>query len=228
MKSLLFVAAMALVSSPAISQCNPFFNFKKGASWEMESFNAKGKSEGSSRYEVVSFEKSAGDYQATVALKVMDKKEKELMDSELELKCEGGVLHYDMRKFFPKESMAAYSDMDAEMTGDNLEYPSDLSVGDELKDAKLTMSISGEGMPFKMNFTMEIMDRKVEAKESITTAAGTFECYKITSTMNMKTVRNFRSKGIEWIAPGKGVVRTESYNGNGKMLAYSELKSFND
>ncbi len=228
MKSFLFTCILVSLSFFSYSQCNPYFVLKQGASWEMESFNAKGKTQGSSHYEVKSLSQSGDNFDAVIDFKIMDKKDEEVMNSELEIKCEGGTLHYDMRRFVPQQSMEAYSKMNIEMTGDNLEYPSNLSVGDVLNDGKLLMSITGEGMPFDMNFTVEIKERKVEGKETITTAAGTFECYKISSITETKTLGTIRAKSVEWIAPGKGVVRTESYNRGGKMVGYSEMVSYKE
>lgn len=228
MKSLLLTCIIAFTAGISYSQCNPYFVLKEGAKWEMQSFNAKGKSQGSSHYQVKNLSTSGSNYEAVIDFQIMDKKDKEVMTSELEIKCEGGTLHYDMRRFVPQQSMEAYGNMNIEMTGDNLEYPSNLSVGDQLKDGKLNMSITGEGMPFDMNFVVEITDRKVEAKEKITTSAGTFDCYKITSITSTKTIGNIKAKSVEYIAPGKGVVRTEAYSRNGKMMSYSEMVSYSE
>lgn len=228
MKILLLSFILLSFTSLSYAQCNPYFMLKEGATWEMSSFNAKGKPQGSTKYNVKSLEQSGDNFEAIIDFQIKDKKNEEIMDSELDLKCENGTLHYDMRRFIPQQSMEAYGKMDMEITGDNLEYPSSLSVGDDLKDGMLNMKISGEGMPFEMNFKIEIKDRKVEAKESITTPAGTFDCYKISSVTSTKTIANIESKSVEWIALGKGVVRTESYNRGGKMVNYAELTSYSE
>lgn len=75
----------------------------------------------------------------------------------------------------------------------------------------------------KMNMTMEMVDRKVEGKESLTTSAGTFDCYVISYTTEMKMGLNTMFKNKEWIAEGVGMVKSENYNKNGKLMGYSEL-----
>ncbi len=65
---------------------------------------------------------------------------------------------------------------------------------------------------------MNVTDRKVEAKEAVTTTAGTWDCYKISfkSKMVIKmTVIGIplNLSGTEWYAPGVGVIKTESKNG---------------
>lgn len=228
MKTVVLLFLLVSFTSLSYAQCNPYFELKEGASWEMSSYNAKGKPQGSTFYKVKSLEQSGDEFSAVIDFQIMDEKKKEVMTSELDLTCEDGTLHYDMRRFIPQQSMEAYGQMDMEITGDNLEYPKSLSVGDELKEGRMNMKISGEGMPFEMNFKIEVKDRKVEAKESITTPAGTFDCYKISSITSTKTIGNIEAKSVEWIAPGKGVVRTESYNRGGKMMGYSELTKYTE
>ncbi|MEQ9168598.1 MAG: hypothetical protein RLO12_20235, partial [Fulvivirga sp.] len=93
-----------------------------------------------------------------------------------------------------------------------------LSVGMSLNDASLKMSGS---IPFKME--VNIVNRKVEGKESITTPAGTFECYKITYTINTKSIMSMETTGADWIAKEIGMVKSENYNKNGKLQGYSLL-----
>lgn len=65
---------------------------------------------------------------------------------------------------------------------------------------------------------MLINDRKVEGQESVTTPAGTWDCFKISykCKMGVKTGPinipiNF--EGTEWYAPGFGIVKTQSKYG---------------
>ena len=87
----------------------------------------------------------------------------------------------------------------------------------------MEMVISSNGMKmFTMNF--KITERKVEAQESITTAAGTFECYKLSQKTNTKI--SFMDKtytSIAWYAPEIGSVRSETYSESGKLEGYRVL-----
>ena len=77
-----------------------------------------------------------------------------------------------------------------------------------------------------MNISVDMLNRKVDKKESITTPAGTYDCFALSydSEMKMGMKMNFKIK--EWISEGVGVVKSESYNKNGKLMGYSELTSF--
>jgi hypothetical protein len=63
----------------------------------------------------------------------------------------------------------------------------------------------------------------VDAIEDVTTPAGTFNCVKISYDIETKTFMTMRASGIEWYAKDVGVVRSESYNGKGKLTGYSVL-----
>ena len=77
-----------------------------------------------------------------------------------------------------------------------------------------------------MTMKFDIKNRKVEKKESITTPAGTFVCYKVTYDMDMKVLMRRSMKTAEWLAPGVGVVKTETYNQKGELEGYTELTKF--
>jgi hypothetical protein len=97
-----------------------------------------------------------------------------------------------------------------------------MKVGDDLKDATLDMTIDNSGM--KQTVNMVTSNRKVEAKESITTTAGTWDCFKISykSKITIKTMGMgipFNIEGFEWFAPGFGIVKTESKHGGTAITA---------
>ena len=77
-----------------------------------------------------------------------------------------------------------------------------------------------------MNMNISISNRKVEAAENLTTPAGTFECYKISCDVAIKMMINVKTKSIEWYAKGVGMVKSESYNTDGKLMGSNVLTSF--
>jgi len=74
-----------------------------------------------------------------------------------------------------------------------------------------------------MNMTISITNRKVEAVENVTTPAGTFECYKISYDIATKMMINVKMKGTEWYAKNVGLVKSESYNNDGKLMGSNLL-----
>jgi len=211
--------------SLSFAQCNEFYQLENGSEWELESYNAKGKLTGKNQQKVTSYTPSGSGYTATVHSVMVNDKGKEQFKSDLEMKCEGGTFYIDMRNFITEEQMKSLGNYETKVEATNLEVPSKLSVGQTLKDGTITITAVGAGIP--INLTVNITNRKVAGQESITTPAGTFNCYKITSDMNIENQMGINMKfnfsTIEWLAPKVATVKSESYNKSGKLVGYTVL-----
>ena len=222
MKSKIVILVCALfVSFYATSQnaCTTFFPFKKGVQFEITSYNPKGKKESVATYKVLTIENNI----ATIETNLSDEKGKDITTSTFQVTCNGTSISIDFKSLMNAELMKQYKDIDVEMSGTNIEFPTDLKVGQTLKDANLKMVMDMGGM--KMNMTVDITNRKVNAKESITTPAGTFNCYALSSNSETKMGIKMSFEIKEWVAEGIGVIKSETYNKNGKLMGYTELTS---
>jgi len=216
---LLFSTIVISFFASAQDACNAYYPFKEGVKFELTNYNKKEKKESSVKYHVSKIDGNT----ATIEAKVVDNKDKEITTTSYNVTCEGNTISIDFKSMINPDMLKQYKDMDIEFSGTNIELPNDLDVGKKLKDANMVMSINMGGMT--MNMTMDIVNRTVETKESITTPAGTFSCFVISyeSQVKMGIKTSFTIK--EWIAEGVGVVKTESYNKKGKLMGYSELTS---
>ncbi|UII33054.1 DUF3108 domain-containing protein [Fulvivirga ulvae] len=214
-----FVILIVIILSfgKGFTQCNPFYNLKEGSKWELTSYNAKDKVTGRQVNELRSLEESSNGWVATIYFQSFDKKDDLVYEKEVELECEDGIIKMDMERFIPEESLQAFKDMNMTVEVDNLEWPSDLSVGKTLDDGAITLS--GDFL----NMKVDVTDRRVENKEKITTPAGTFDTFKVSYNVKMKMMMSRESKAIDYIAEDVGIVRSESYNGNGKLMGYTLL-----
>lgn len=105
-----------------------------------------------------------------------------------------------------------------EIEGSMPSYPASLSVGQVLN-----YSFSMKTMGVK---TTTSGKNTVAAKESVTTAAGTFDCFKIEGEVSTKALlQTTKIKTTSWIAEGIGAVKTETYDGKGKLQMSMELVS---
>lgn len=217
----LFLSFLSFSFIQSFAQCNEYYPLRDGLEWEYQSFNAKGKLQGTQNQKVKKFESTSDGFTATVAFDYNDEKGKDVMDGDLEMVCKEGVFYFDMRKFIPAEQMKAMGDVELQVESDNLEYPSSLSAGQSLKDGSVTMTAISSSIPMKI--TVDIVDRKVEGKETITTPAGTFETFKITSKSIVKNqmgiTMTFEFDNVEWLAKEVGVVKSESFR-KGKSNGY--------
>ena len=215
-----FLLSLVVVVGSSFAQCNPYYIMKVGSKWEITNYNAKGKFQGKQLNEVKAMETTGTGWSTTLGMKLYDKKNEMVYDKDIDMACDNGTVVLDMTRMISEEQMQAYKDMNMKIDMDNIEIPEKLEAGMVLNDGSVT--ISGD-MP--MNITVNITDRKVEGKETITTPAGTFECFKITYSVSTKMVMNIKSTGADFIAQGVGMVRNETYNKSGKLTGYSELTS---
>jgi len=228
MRPSLVVILFFLSITSGISQCNEYYQLSNGSEWEMESYNAKGKLTGKQTQKVTDFSSGANSFSAIVHSVIFDQKNKEVMQGDLKFDCKDGTMVVDMRNFINEEQMKAFQNYEMKIESDNLEIPNSLSVGQTLKEGTITITTSNS--PILMNMSVKITDRKVVGKESITTPAGTFECYKITSKSTVNTKMGigmtFNYTTVEWLAPKVAVVKSESYR-NDKLQGYTLLTKRN-
>ena len=121
--------------------------------------------------------------------------------------------------------MEMLKNYEVEVKMDELEVPDKLEVGQKLKDASAHITTKNSPIPIKIDF--DITDRLVAGKQSVPTPAGTFECFKITYNTHLKMMMmNSNFKTVEYVAPKVGVVRTESFRENGKVIGYTLLTTY--
>lgn len=228
MKKLFIILFVTFFSNSILfGQCgNEFFTFTEGTEWEMSNYDRKGKLQMKTRSKIISVTERGGEVFIEVQATAEDDKGKpvEMMSNTFNMSCKDGVITMDFSQFVPSESFESMPDAEVTFSGDNLEYPSSLRVGQTLKDANVNISIRSV---ISMNMNFIITDRVVMGKESLTTSAGTFDCFKINSSTQMKTkMINSEFSSVDWIAKDVGTVRTESFNKKGRSQGYSELTYF--
>lgn len=235
MKNLLFIGICVAFAIPSQlkAQCNPYFDYDKGTSLTLTSYSAKGKEEASQKMTFVDKIVSGSKETLKTDITLYDKKGKEIFTNQIEMVCEDGVFRMDLSRFAPP-GMEQVEGMSISYEGEGVTIPSELSVGKSLPDGNFSMKVISDNPALSGMMggtTVAITDRKVVAKESLTTPAGTFDCFKITaktavSTKMMGMTRTMETSSIEWISKEVGMVRTESYDKNDKLSSYTELTAF--
>lgn len=219
-----FLLLLALFSTGSMfgQNCEAFYPFKKGAVIETQSFNPKGKLTGWARQTILDVQHGTNSAAVLVKSETFDPKGKEQAAQELTMKCENGIFIMDMKGFIDPKTMGNSAEMEVKIDAKNMEFPAVLTSGMILKDASIRISMGSGGMTF-MNIETRIFNRKVEGIESVTTPAGTFECYKISYESEVKAMVKVTVKGVQYIAKNVGVVRSENYDKNGKLTDYSVM-----
>lgn len=217
----IFLVALVFLSIESFAQCNQFYHMQDGTNWTISNFNDKGKLQGKTIQKLTAYKESSNGFEATFEITSVDKKGEQTMVGSSTMNCEDGIIYFDMNDMFPDEQMQSMQGFNMTVDGTNLELPSNLETGQILKDAEIVMHI--DASPMKMNFKINITNRKVLAEENIKTPAGDFDCFKITQKIFMKTIGKIEMTSIEWYSEGVGMVKSETYNKKGKMTAYSIL-----
>ena len=217
-----------LIAAYGYSQkCSKFYPFSEGTISEISIYDKKGKDSGTLIYHVIKVVSSGDTKIASMSSKLKDPKGNIISNNEFEVSCTGDIVSFDFESMMNPMLLERYKDMEYDISGTNLDLPNDLGVGQTLPDANMEMNISMSGINLTMNIITK--DRTVEAKENITTPAGSFDCYVITYTSQMQMSMggmNQVSTGKQWIAEGVGMVKNEDYNKKGKVTGSSVLTAF--
>lgn len=222
MKTLILTLTFILgaLTLTAQTDCKPYIPVTKGSKWEITNYSKKGKKSGRATYELINKVTNGDKITFTINTIAYDKKDKEILNNTFEATCEEGHFKFDMTYKMDGASMEAYKDMEFNVDASDFEIPTfDKPVGTSLEDGEMKIGIGNVGINMKVSIT----DRKIEAKEEITTPAGTFNCMILTHKIKTKMVVNIKGSAKEWYAENVGLVKSESYNKRGKLTGSSVL-----
>jgi hypothetical protein len=200
-------------------------SLKEGSGYEMITYDNKDKENGRMIYRVKDVSKDGATTVVKMDMEAFDKKGKPTMTSTYTLRCNGNEMRVDAAAMLGEEQRRSFESFDMKFTSTDIVYPSNLSVGQTLPDGAL----HGEGAAGPMNVItdMTMTNRKVVGQETLTVPAGTFDTYKITSDMSVKTktVMNmgfefetvsYRANDVLWD------VKSETYR-KGKLIGKTVL-----
>ncbi len=224
LKTTLQVLLLSLSVPLAAQDCATMYDyFKEGVSLEYTNYNKKDKVEGILTHRVSSMEEKSDTLIATINLTTTDAKGKQVTEVSYPMKCFQGVIYVDMRSMIPQQPGGQQSpQVEVEMTGTDLTYPPDMQPGQTLPDAEMEMTMRMGGLQL-MNNRYQIKNRKVEARESVTTAAGTYSCLKISYDFEYKLMGTRTMRTEFWYAPEVGMVKSVNYDRKGNVESRSEL-----
>jgi len=226
MKSIILFSLILFFGINIFSQdCKNFYYLQQNKTVEISIYNRTGNPTGKNLIHVLEVSTTGNETRSSVSTEFLDKSGKSINKTLNNLKCINGTFMLNMKIFLPAGKQGEQNTTAAKADEVYLEYPAEIKIGDKLKDGILNMELENNN-GLNSSIEISITERNVEAKESITTAGGTWDCYKITSKNKLvnKTgvVGNpINSTVTEWYAPGFGVVKTES------SLGKTEITSVN-
>jgi len=223
MKTLFITIVTILVSSfMAISQsnCSTFYPFEEAATFQITNYGRNKSVAAITDFLVI----EATNNFATFKSFLRDKDGEVINEATFTMSCENDGIVVDMESLLNPQLLENYRDFETEISGTQIVIPNNLHIGQELPDANMLMKVNMSGINIKMEISMT--DRTVLTTETVTTPAGTFECFVIgyTNTINMGMNRTTTAK--QWIARGVGLVKQEDYNRRGNVTSSSLLTDF--
>ena len=223
MKAVFFLFLIFATAAISLySQNCGYYYFQSNKTVTMGVFNKKGSSEGKVVYKIGSVNKSGGATIANINSEVFDKKNKSLGTSSGRMQCKGGMLLIDMSTMMSPQQSSQFKNAEVDGKGFYLEYPNTLKEGQTLKDGSLNLDVKMEG-GIAAKIIMDITNRTVVAKESVTTPAGTWDAYKITysskTVIDMGFAIPMKIDIIVWYVLNFGVVKSEYKTGKMELLS---------
>jgi hypothetical protein len=228
MKKLALLLLLSLTVFNCYSQdCLNYYYLTDNSEIELTITDKKGNVSGKSIYKISNVKKDGNTVSSVIHSIFYNEKGKQLSEAEGKFKCNGASIDVDMKMSISGEQMAAYKDMEVIADDAYINYPIKLKIGETLPDGKFNMEIKNNGVPFS-GIDYDVTNRKVESSEKITSPVGSWDCFKIgydikmvIRTMGIPVPMNL--KAYEWYAPGFGVVKTESYSKNSKLMGQTLL-----
>ena len=214
------------VQMVAQNGCTAYFPFEEGTQLGYSYFNKKGKLESKS-FHLVEEISQEGDGSVKAMMKVVnqDKKGKELSEANYIVFCKNNELEMDISSILTPAMTASMESMELTVSGDSFKLPSNLKTGQELPDTHTEIQVGMNGMSL-INMEINHTNRLVELKESVSTEAGTFECYKLSHDVNIKMIIQKSYHVITWYNEKVGMVKQETYNKRNKLESKTELSEY--
>ncbi len=229
--ALLMLSSLWLARPSYAQNCSEVFDFfREGALMEYTNYDKKGKPESTSTHRIKRIEQNKDTLIANTDVTLARFKDgKEMQSYSVPIKCCKGVLLLSMRGFIPVGDNAAQnsdvSDIQVEISGGDLVFLQKLEVGQALPDSEMEMAMRMGSLQLMRNRYL-IRDRKVEAEESVTTTAGTSNCYRISYNLDYQLLGTRTLRAEIWYSPSVGTVRSVSYDNKGKEMGRTELTKF--
>lgn len=218
----IYLLLLSLFSLNAFSQdCIPYFPADQGHVLQYNNYNAKGKLISRTRKTVLKSTVTVNGLVITIKTMETTPEGINLFDNQSQVKCVSGRYFIGMKNYLNAEMKELNADYTVRYQNEFIELPMELEIGEQLPDGKIVAMANTE--KGEVQHSLEVKYRQVEGIQQITTAAGTFNCYKITYVVFTNTEKQSEVLCSEWVALGVGIVKFEMYDKKERVIYRSEL-----
>lgn len=230
-KYLIAVMTVFLLASSFTMECDEYYAFHKGATFEYTIYNAKNKVDMVNTYHVNEVSKSDAATKAAISFVGVNEKGKDKLKGNFDLICENGNYYVDAKNFIAEEQTEAYKDFTLKITNkQNAEHPNNLAVGQKLKDAAINIDILSKDGALFGSIECNITNRSVLKNDTVNVPAGSYTAFQISSDISSKVKIMgmgvpLNVKSLEYFVPKFGMVKTISYNKSGDKVRSTQVLS---
>ncbi|MDU0370228.1 hypothetical protein ACFPAF_07490 [Hymenobacter endophyticus] len=228
------VAAQTPASPPA--DCPHPFGLQDNMERVYQLQDAAGKPSGTIRQRVVSLGTEQNKKKTlttnTVLLKhgVYDVKNRLQHQQDYTIRCRQDTTFIDGMVLLDPTALRSFRDRLFAFTPVPIAWPNQPAVGSSLPGGGVTVQVSSTAVSIATVSALA-QNRKITGTETVTTPAGTFQCYKVEGEQSSSTVaradlvmRN-AVRTVEYYSPEVGIVKAERYDKKGKLAEVQLLTS---
>ena len=204
-------------------QCDGYFPFEEGVFFQQTHFDAKGNIMSVVSSTIDKVEAIPSGFEAHVRTSLADERGEAVGEGEYTVRCIHDVFHIHVNNLLNPGMLETYQSMQMTTGGEGIQMPAKLTAGQQLPKGGTRIDVTSEGLAI-VTLNFEVLDRKVEGKETINILIGAFECYRIRETVNFQAMFLTRSyTTVGWYAKNVGLVRQETYDQKGQLSSRMEL-----
>lgn len=212
-----------ILAAIAQGDCKHYVPSEVGSTWEHTHYSRIDRVIGFTTYEIISKTESVDSSIFQIRASSIDEGANAIYINDFEASCIDSVFEFDMRFLLNGSLTPASNTVEYTVESNKLPIPSmDVDLGTFLDNGSLKLEAYMEESRL-YQITVDITDRLILAHETVETSAGSFECLKLSQTVDTKKIFKNRETSNVWYSEGVGLVRSESFDKQGTLTGYTLL-----
>ncbi|PKQ60343.1 hypothetical protein BZG02_19735 [Labilibaculum filiforme] len=204
---------------------NTYLPSKRNFRIKYVSYDSKDRKQYSEVWQLVGKSKSDGLIQYNIESEITTKKHS-IFYQYFRLVSNDSIFFIGSERYMDPIKLDSYQRMVIKISSDSVAIPIKPKIGQMLPESCCEASILRGTGSVLMSMTVLLVNRKVDAVETIKTPAGSFTCFKISSEkLTFGGISKSKTKLFEWYAVNVGLVRMEERHLKGKIISYKVLES---
>lgn len=221
----LFLLLFSICFSSFGQRDNTYLPSKRNFKIKYVSYDSKNRKEYSEVWQLVGKSKTDKYIQYNIESEITTRKHNTFYQY-FRVVSNDSIFFIGSERYLDPIKLDSYQKMVVKITADSVVIPIRPKPGQMLPQANCEANILRGTGSILMSMKVLLMNRKVDGIEKITTPAGTFSCFKISSEkLVYGGILKSKTKIYEWYAINVGLIRMEEYSNKKKLISYKVLES---